>query len=165
MAPRARSTFRSRGPRRALEWFDTILEQTVIQNSNNVTALDSNVLFDEKKGMTLVRTLIKIEYRPTVVDLSVQLSSGICIITGDALAAPTLPDPADGDEQPGWIWRDSLVVISDSLSIPRQSINLDIRAKRKFLGEDLRLVLIQEAGSASTNVNLAGIVRCLMMKS
>jgi len=155
----------SRRPKRAVEWFDTIFNMTVPPGNVSVTPLDSNILPDEKKGMTLQRTLIKLQYRPTVPGNTTMFSSGICMITADAFAVPTLPDPGDPDEQPGWLWRDAVVVMSDSSAISRQGADFDLKAKRKFAGEDIRMVLIQETGGSASSVSVTGLIRMLWAKS
>ena len=52
---------RSRGPRRAGVWFDTIVNETVVNVAFVLVNLDDSIVQAQKKGMTLVRTLIDLK--------------------------------------------------------------------------------------------------------
>ena len=56
MAGRRRRS--SRGAKRAAVWYDTIIDEAIVNVAGINENLDSNIIQAQKKGMTLVRTLI-----------------------------------------------------------------------------------------------------------
>ncbi len=150
--------------RRAVEWFDTIFDQTLPVSTNTVIVLSNGIVDDEKKGMTLIRTLVDLKFTPTTADTATRLSVGFFFIEADALAAPALPDPATADEQPGWFYRWAHVCNIDSTSVSRDRAVADIKAMRKFRAEDYDIVMVAETG-AGAPIAVSGLIRLLVKKA
>ena len=125
------------------------------------------MLDDEKKGATLVRTLIKLSCALTVGGAGGILHFGIAMLGADAIAAAAVPDTDNAGEQPGWMWRDMRVVSTSAINDSTQHVRLDqeIKSKRRWPGQDMDLVLIIDAGVLTDPVNVDGLIRTLVAKS
>ena len=156
---------RGSGPRRATEWFDTVFNQILPESTNTAISLSTNILDDEKKGMTVIRMLIDLQFFALSVNTKALLSGGIYIVESDALAVLALSDPSHADEQPGWTWRWSTVLSSDSTSISRQHVTADVHSMRKFPGEDTDLISVWELGAITNGAQITGIIRVLCKKA
>ena len=166
---RGRGSFRSRGPRRAVEWFDTNVNSGVVPGSQFQDDLTRNVVNDEKKGMTLVRTLIHIEMLAITAGFGSIVALGIVAITRDAFGAVSIPNPSDELDKPGWLWRINATGVYTAVVSDRSSttvVDLDLKMQRKLRGEEDLLVLVGEvaAGGVST-INFDGYIRMLFKKS
>ena len=157
-----------RGARRAVEWFDFQINLTVAgsggQNTVNLTA---NLQDDEKKGMTLVRTLIQLAAMPIATGAGSVLAMGIVMIEDDALAAGSVPEPGDNIQKPGWLWK-TLFSSSTAVVNARADATLikeDLRGMRKFAASGSDLVLVAENIQGTVTVNIDGLIRMLWMKS
>ena len=160
-----RRTF-ARAPRRATEWFDTLVGPTTFGASTQSRfLLDDNVLSDEKKGMTIARMILDLTFQAATVNVTGILDFGICFIEGDAEAALIFPDPNIDDEQPGW-WYRNRIVLQSVTAEAAGAVHLfkDLKTRRKYDGEDIRVGMIFNVGSA-TGVEIAGLMRLLALKA
>ena len=102
--PRGRSQSR-RGPRRKVEWVDTEIDFTTASGGVETQALDVGIPTDERKGMTLLRTLIDITMIAITAGTGSVVGAGIYMISREALTALALFEPDQADDDAGWVWR------------------------------------------------------------
>ena len=105
----------SRGPRRKRFWNDTLFTDTTADGTQDDVDLLNTPSQFQKYGLTLVRTIVSIIVRPTVLVGATGLQAvdyGIALVGQDALAASALPDLNFADDSPvkGWIWRTRVYV-------------------------------------------------------
>jgi len=76
-------------------------------SASGISNIDLSILIanDERKGMTVVRTLVDFDVIPSAAGAAGNLSGGIVLVDGDAFAAAAMPDPDEAQDQPGWLWR------------------------------------------------------------
>ena len=163
---RGRTGYRS-GPRRAVEWFDTFINETTSSGTQDNQDLTSGIVADERKGMTLVRTIIDLTCLLSAVGTGGLVHMGIFELQSDAAGALALPDVNDSDEA-GWIWRVGPRVIS-ATNLNDVSMNsrfiADLRGQRKLTSEDHGLHFIFNAGTLTSDVNTDGLIRLLFKKA
>ncbi len=162
--PRRRA--RARAPRRASEWFDSLIDVNVAAAAQVLVDLGQDILEDERKGMTIVRTIIRLAYELSSINTTAIMDLGLALISNDSRAAGSAPDADTADEQPGWWFRDRIVIVgsaegSQDVLYPQVA---DIKARRKFPGEDMDPVLILDANAGSA-IQVRGIVRLLCLKA
>ena len=131
--------------------------------------MDNGVPDDEKKGMTLTRTIMNLTLSVQTAGAGSVFSYGLVMVEDDAAASLSFPDPDDLSQDPGWVWREGqMPVFSSTVNDFSQSrlIRVDTRAQRKYIGEDFAFMLIMHvaAGGAST-VNIDGWVRTLFKRA
>ncbi len=132
-------------------------------------SLDLGVPSDEKKGLTLVRTIIEMSYIAVTAGTGSSVHAGIYLVEDDALSAGAFAEPGDSGDDAGWVWRlmNKPVYTSVSNDSSQQTlIKADIRAMRKYPGEDYSMAMIIEvpAGGNST-INTNGMVRMLFKRA
>jgi len=150
-------------PRRAREWFDTTLNFSVAAGGQGFLALSPFLLDDERKGATIVRTLIDFWISTVTANVFLDAYAGITFVTDDALSAGVLPDPSDDTDQPGWMWKKKIVVVSTSENVPEARNTLvDLRSMRKFPGESVNPTFIIDSVSGAFDVD--GLIRMLVLK-
>ncbi len=162
-----RSTRRGR-PRRATEWFDSLIQVNALSaNGQSGVTLDSNFSQPNRKGATVVRMLLDLNFQAATVDVNLQVGLGIYLCEGDARASTIFSDPFAADEQPGWLYRNNLGVFTTNLFAYNESRQLekDVRTKRRYQGEDQHLMLILERDAAVGDVNVQGLLRVLIAHS
>ena len=157
-------------PRRLTAWDDRMLNQTLADNSQDVQALMVNIADPEKRGCTLIRTLVHMQYlatNPGTVSGVNLVHFGMALVSDDAFAASIVPDTETGDDFPvmGWVFRDQISVVDETLAtgpIPPVDVRLDLRSARKL--DRSTLVWIAKSVSREGTVfavQQTGIVRCL----
>ena len=159
--------FRSRGPRRASEWFERDVDLTIASGGQQSVTISANVTDAQKKGMTIVRLLIQLSAVLIAAGTGGQLFMGLVMVTTDAIAAAVLPDVDVATEKVGWLWRAQRIV---STTAPNDSsqfgiFEVDIRSRRKFAGEDMDLELVVNLPASSGNMNVDGWIRMLCLKA
>ena len=110
--------------------------------------------------------LIDLELNLSVAGTGGFVNMGICMIDEDAAAAGALPDANSDNEQPGWMWRTTQTVFTAVVN-DRASATLvkaDIRAMRKFAGDNVQLRWIANNSASGNPINVNGIIRVLLMK-
>ncbi len=162
---RGRGFAMGRGTRRSTEWFDTILNTALAVFSQLVTNLSNSHGAGQRANATLVRTLIDLEVTLQAAGTGLVLHSGIYLAESDSIAAGAVSDPDDTDEEPGWVWRNVAPVFTSVTSDRAQTTRLqfDIKARRRFPGEDYSLILVMNTSAGSGSVNIDGLVRTLIM--
>ena len=157
---------RSRGPRRASEWEDTQINETV-DADQQFSNLTTSMADDLKKGLTLVRTIIDLTVAQTVAGTGANMAMGIYLAGTDAISALVFADPASSGEQPGWVWRKNVSSVTSLANDASQFVHVfaDLKAKRRFPGEDYDMVLVLDGlGSAGSPINIDGMIRQLWLK-
>ena len=167
MTSKRRGPRRSRQPRRAVEWFDRIIDETISSTGQQSNTLTADIASDEMTGMTLLRTIISIGANLSIAGTGGLLSMGIVQVTSDALAALALPDADIGTDKPGWLWRASRTVFTSLVNDRSQEtrFDIDLRTGRRLRGSANDLILVFDLGVSSADVNIDGLVRMLFAKS
>ena len=163
---RRRAPARTRGPRRPVQWFDEIVSEVLASSDQQVDELSVDIVDNDKKGMTIVRTIVQLGANLTAAGSGGQLSVGLAMVNDDALAALTLPD-ADTIDEPGWLYRGVKSVFTSVVNDHSQEtrFDLDLKGRRKFTGTDMNFCLILDTGTISGgSINVNGRVRFLVMK-
>ena len=158
-----------RGPRRAAEWSDEHVNETVLSNDGREVTLLAGVPDDEFKGLTVVRNIIHLVCALAGVSTGGRVSFGLVLVEVVAVAASAFPNPEVEGQQPGWLWR-HVDTVSQGIANVRSEftvIDADIKAKRRYPGEDYRLMLLMAASTTGggVSVNVDGQVRTLFLKS
>ena len=95
------------------------------------------------------------------------MNLGITMASEDAIAAVSLPDPNNVNEQPGWLYRTQLFLGGSSVSDASQwgRVQEDLHAQRKYQGGATDLVLIMQRDAFVVDVRIVGIVRALIKRA
>ena len=155
---------------RRSRWSDRLMNDSIgVSGSANFNLLPTMDI-DERTAITVVRMIIHINAfaSPTSGIIGVQrLDMGIGIVSVDALTAAAVPDPNDEDDRPsgGWLWRDRIPVLDDSIGVITPTISMgDIRAKRRVSSGQLILTAINTTtAGGGFSISLVGIIRTLVL--
>ena len=122
---------------------------------------------DERKGATLVRTLIDLYVMAVTAGTGGTCGLGISMVNLDGHAASALPEADSASDQPGWIWRTVVPVFTDTVNAFANATHIkeDIKSRRKYAGDDMLIDLIIDNVTGSTSFNVDGMIRLLIMKS
>ena len=149
-----------------MEWFDTIVNETTTTGEQDFQEVSSGIVADERKGMTLLRTLIDLTSVVISAGSGGLISMGLYMVHTEAAGAVAFPDANEQDDQ-GWIWRSGPRVIS-ATNINDISANnrwiFDLKGKRRFPSEDHGIYLLIDASTLAQSVNTDGLIRMLMAK-
>jgi len=164
--PRGRKTFR-RSPR-GLIWMTTNVNETVsgasdLQNTN----LSSIMAGVDKRGRTLVRTIVELAAVALTAGSGQQLALAIVLMATEAVAAAAFPEPRTTSDRVNWVWREFRNVHTSSVNDASQAtqISRDLKSKRRMPDEDFDLMLILEIDSAvNSAINVDGSIRTLWME-
>ena len=157
-----------RTPRRPVEWFDNIINETITSASQQVEDLSSELADLEKKGASIARIIINMTcVLTTAAGTGGVLTFGICMVENDAVAAGVSPEPSTETDKPGWMWRTRESVFSSDLNDRAQVavIKEDLKTGRRFRGASDNLMLIIDSGTLSNPVNIDGWIRVLIRKN
>ena len=154
-------------PKRATEWNDYQVNETVTVGNANLFDLTQKLLDDEKKGATLVRLLIHIAALAQTAGTGSLVALGIQMLDDDALAANAHSEPGSMGEQPGWMWRAFGSVFTSVVNDSSQQriFEVDLKARRRLRGQDQNVVLILHNISGASTINFDGMVRVLHQKA
>ena len=154
---------------RPTDWIDTIVNLSSTSGGQDQMSLMTGVAPVNMRGMTLIRTIVRLHLASTTVagawgTMHNMLAIGVA--SQEAFAASVLPDPQVATDKPprGWILRTSVAVDQNGgAGLPITStLAADIRSGRKV--ENGEVFLIQRndfiAGTAFT-VRVFGLIRCL----
>ena len=160
------SAFRGRSrPRRASEWYDVSISETLTANQQDLTDLSTNVEPSHRKGSSIVRTILDLQFIPATANVQLSVDIGLVLMELDAFASVVAPDPAIDDDQPGWLYRGSRTARTGDTNNPNpQSLQLDLKSRRKFPGEDVLYTLILERDSAVGSLFIKGLIRFLLLR-
>ena len=163
--PRRRRT--ARRARRAVEWFDTALNQTLAPASKISLDLSSQIATDEKKGMTVVRVIVDLVGVLSVSGTGGLVSMGLAMISLDN--AGSLPEPNDPDQEIDWAWKTmNRTVANDSVNDQSQwtIFRYDSTVGRRFRFKEAQFRWIaEEHGGSLDNITINGQIRLLVAKS
>ncbi len=156
--------------RRTTAWEDTFVNQTLNNNARLDQDLLVNVPDADKRGMTVVRTLVHLyfpETAGTAVTGAQKLLMGIQLASEDAFAAMAVPDPNNATEFPigGWMYRDITVVTQTASRLHQkalQEMRLDLRSQRKLDRSEMIFSIENNAsGGTAFSVDVVGLIRVL----
>ena len=153
--------------RRTPEWFDLDINIGQVAGGQGFRNLTANMQDDEKKGMTLVRTIVDLDLHATSVSSGGRLALGIVIAEDDAIAAGSFPEAQDNIGKPGWVWKALKTFGTSDINdrSQRTIIHEDLKSRRKFQASGYDLVLIVNNFEGVTAVNIDGLIRTLWLKS
>ena len=123
---------------------------------------------DEIKGITLTRLLMDLTLTAPSAGSGSTYAGGIYVCEEDAFAAAAVADPGETGDDAAWVWRVAQIPVFTGTNNDHSQSNryvLDLRAQRKFLGEDYVLILNQTNMSGASNINIDGIIRCLFKRA
>ena len=122
---------------------------------------------DEKKGATLIRTIVNLSTVLTASGSGGKFSMGLVMVNDDANASLAFPDPGSAGDDAGWLWRTERPIATSDSNDASQWImtNLDLRGRRKFPGEEFDIHLLIAAGTLTANINTDGWIRMLFMRA
>ena len=131
--------------------------------------LCENVADPEKRGCTLIRTIIGMSFLPNVpgaISSRINVTFAIALASDDAFAAGSLPDPEVDDDFPvgGWLYRTRFPVsdgVGEPVPMPFR-IEADLRMARKLDRSTIYMSMhssVDQGAGFVTAVN--GMVRCL----
>ena len=155
-------------------WVDKLISEDTVsgtQDSDDLLATPSQ--FD-KFGLTLVRTILQLTFRPTTLFAAVGLQAydvAMALLEQDAASANVFPDMSFADDSPGrgWIYRNRVMVEDHTTAgaiVPTsQRLFADLKGMRKI--NDMELFLLFENNSAqgtSFTVHAEGLVRMVYLR-
>ena len=162
---RARPFRRTQARRRTAEWYDVSFNDSIAQNVQDIKDMSTNLESNERKGATIVRTIIDLQFIPATSNVQMRTFLGLVLVELDAFASAVVPDPSLSDDQPGWLYRAQTSVRASSVNDPNPyRLQADIKSRRKFPGEDVLYTAILERDSAVGNVLVTGWIRYLVLK-
>ena len=154
---------------RPTDWIDSRPTMEVASGSQSIDSLMTGVAPVNMRGMTVIRTIIRLGLFSNSVAgaWGVQrVDLGIGIASQEAFAAGVLPDPSTATDKPprGWVWRSSVLVSQNGVGGQVVfNIEADIRGARKVENGEMYLIadnLISGVG-ATFQVNVFGLIRQL----
>ena len=153
-------------------WEDSALDFTVADDADSLTSLVGGLSEDERRGMTIIRTIVAIQIAPFVTSgvvgtMSVDLAIGNVNQQAFTAGAGSMPDPVINSERPprGWIWKTRTAVVDDATTaMPLTFINADIRSKRKVdaMIPYLHVAPFSRSGTEFT-IKVSGLIRVLYL--
>ena len=149
-------------------WEDTKIDKTVTGGNSTDDTLVLGIPEDEIKGMTLTRLLMDLTIVAVTAGTGSIYAGGIFMAEGDAFAAAALPDPQEVGDDAGWVWRVAgIPVFNNDPNDRAQALRyvLDLRAQRKFIGEDYVLVIRNHNEGGASALNMNGFIRCLFKRA
>ncbi len=165
---RRRRSSRVSRPRRAVEWFDTHFAQLLLTGTLITLNLSSQILDDEKKGMTVKRLIVDLRAQLSVAGTGGSVSMGVAMVSTEAAVAGAFPEPSDPNMEASWMWKQvnstvSATNLSDFSSFT--PFQIDTKTMRKFRFREQELRFIMEVGVTTAPININGLVRVLAAKS
>ena len=108
--------------RRRTAWDDQIVDFDIASGGQALFLLMENVADPEKRGCTLIRTIMGVDVNcavPGQVSGQQKVSIGIMLVSDDAFVAgaAAMPNPATESEFPvgGWLLREQHLLVSETL--------------------------------------------------
>ena len=112
-----------------------------------------------KQGLIIMRLYATLRINSTDANLFVEAAFGFIMVDGDALAALAVPDP-DIDPEADWMYWDNRAFLPASDS--QQYMTLDIKARRRFRGNDENALLVIRNHDAAQSLEFALAFRMLL---
>ena len=159
------------GQRRMTAWDDEFINFDMASGAQANTLLVQNVADPEKRGCTLIRTMVKMTYYPSnpgAVSGQMSIFVGIGLASDDAFTAGALADPNSAADFPmtGWVYRDRHLVIDETLGGggPGRplTVDQDIHSQRRLDRGSLVMTFNNDFNEGvAFNVRCIGLIRCL----
>jgi len=156
---------------RQTQWQDNIINQGFATGAGVFESLVASFTAPDKRGMTLIRTLVRLQaFSNTVAGAyGVQrLNIGIGVASQEAFALglTALSDPQTESNEPtrGWTYRTQVLVAQNGVSSPVLSdpVVADVRGMRKLENGELFLTMFNDnVVGTSFTVEVHGLIRCL----
>lgn len=165
MASSRRRRGAKQGSTRQVQWLDSLVDMTIPSNNLTVLNLTGNLGTQERKGTTVIRTIVDLQLRINTVDTINIVDMGILLGDATAVLGGHLAQPEVQNDQPGWCWRTRKISRCSDIDDYAQyvQIQMDTKVKRKFIGNERDyLFVINNAGGAS--ITFTGIIRVLIKK-
>ena len=155
-------------------WIDTLYNQSIASGGAFSQSLMTGHAVSETRlvGMTLLRTIIRVDFAPAVMDQgegSTLIHMGIGVSSQEAVAAGTLPDPSVAGDFPtrGWVFRGSWRVwgtAADRAVVVWREVDKDIKARRKLENGEAYVIVDNAAVEGATQaVRMSGLIRQLWL--
>ena len=152
-------------------WIDTVVAQAAFASgANSATSLLSGIGPVDTRGVTIIRTMIRLSFSSDTIAgawgaQSVHLGIGIASQAAFTMGITALPT-AEGSEQParGWIWRDHVMAGQNGVDTQFVStLREDIRGARKIEDGEVFLTFsnIPHTGTPFS-IRVTGLVRLLV---
>ena len=157
-------------PRRSTAWDDSLYNFSLGSSSQTDQELMQAVNDPEKRGCTLIRTIVNLWLAPQDPGIAsgfMLADMGIALISPDARVADAYPDPEAAGDYPvtGWVWRDRIVIMNELLStgvVVPSRVQLDLRSSRKLDRADPVFIITNSVGLGGGFVTqVMGIIRML----
>ncbi len=154
---------------RMTDWVDTRIGLTATTGSQVSTRVDGGSTQVVQRGTTIIRTIVSLDMSSSSVAgaFGVQIADmAIGIVSREAFAAGTFPDPNDSTDKParGWLWYHSMKVAQNGVGTQIiYPVRSDIRGARKVENGIVVLVLNSTAlvGTAFS-IHVHGLIRSLV---
>ena len=153
-------------------WEDTLVNFDIASGAQGITNLLVNLNRDERRGLTMIRTLFRIDLLPSIPDAAFgeqALCLGMGVSSEEAFSASALPDPNVAGDRParGWLIRDVYVVkdhTAEDGSSPIRRVEFDVKSKRKVDSGQLFVNWTNDPiRGTAFNVRVHGLIRCLYL--
>ena len=160
----------ARAQRRLTAWDDTSVDFQTADGARSAQLLVGNVADPEKRGCTLIRTLLALQLTPAVPGGTAGVTRvrvGVMLVSDDSFSADAMPDVEQDADFPiaGWVYRDHFLVLNHTTTAgPPHIVEIrrDLRSQRKM---DRSTVTIQmhndSISGAAFTTRLIGLVRNL----
>ncbi len=161
--PQARRGSRPSGAqRRRTAWIDFLFSDSIAASGQSVLLISGTITTGVKPGATVVRTLISVTFKMDTANADSIIDVGLMMGTTEGIAAGAVPDPSTSGDNPGWMYRDRIVIFGSTAETPESFLlQKDIRSMRKFGAADRDVAWITDVNAASA-VSVNGLIRMLI---
>jgi len=151
-----------------MEWYQRTVSLAPGPGAQAFVDLGSDIPVDERAGMTIIRWLIHLAFRPGTFGVFAPVSYGISMWPLETVVAGQFPEPEIDVQETNWVLQRSNIVEFfpiGTLSSPGMYREVfDIQTARKYLGARWTPVLVVGCAGAS-GYTVEGVVRLLVKKS
>ncbi len=155
-------------------WIDTLYSQDIGSGATFVQSLMTGQTVSETRlvQMTLMRTIVRLDLAPVVMDSgegSQLVDIGIGVDTQESVASGAVPLPNVAGNFPvrGWVFRARYRVwatAADRAVVVWREIDKDLRARRKLdNGESYVAVVNTGSEGTATTIRMTGLIRQLWL--
>ncbi len=153
-------------------WEDTVVGQTITDNGDALISLVGGLSEDERRGMTVARTIVELALSPVttsgvVGSMVAMMAIGVANAQAFTAGAGSLPDPQINSERPprGWLFKTQCAILDDATTVaPLTMCRGDFRGKRKI---DAGILYLHVTNSSRTGTDftifVSGLVRVLYL--
>ncbi len=153
-------------------WEDTSVLSVIVDNGDALLSLVGGLSEDERRGMTIVRTIVALSLSPqttsgVVGSMMCDIAIGAANQQAFTAGVASLPDPAINSERPprGWLYKTRAAILDDADNAsPLTEVRADVRSKRKIDAGIAYLHLAVDARTGTAfSVTVSGLVRILYL--